>query len=162
MTTVAPIPMPLAAGADARLYPPIARLFAAHGYTEVRADNFDAVAGRAGHTLLLFTEDPIRYKETLDLAVIVPEIARAFPGRFAVGVLLPEAARAIQPRYGFRRWPAIVVVRDGAYVGAVDGLRNWDDYLAEVGALLAARPSRPPTVGIAVKAADDAAAGCGS
>jgi len=155
------IPMPIAAGADARAYPVIAGLFSRHGYTDVGAENFAAFTQRAGHALLFFAEDPARFKETLDLAVIVPEIVRAFPGRFEVGVLLPEAARAIQPRYGFRRWPAIVVVRDGAYVGAVDGLRNWDDYLAEVGALLAARPSRPPTVGIAVKAADDAAAACG-
>jgi len=154
------IPMPIAAGADARSYPLIAGLFSRHGYTDVRAENFAAFTQRAGHTLLFFTEDPARFKETLDLAVIVPEIARAFPGRFAVGVLLPEAARALQPRYGFRRWPAVVLLQDGEYVGAVDGLRNWDEYLAEVAALLAACPSRPPTVGIAVKGAEDAPAGC--
>lgn len=154
------IPMPIAPGADARAYPLIAGLFARHGYTDVCAANFAAFTQRAGHTLLLFTEDPARFKETLDLAVIVPEIARAFPGRFAVGVLLPEAARVLQPRYGFRRWPAIVVLKDGEYVGAVDGLRNWDEYLTRVAALLDARPSRPPTVGIAVKGAPDAPAGC--
>ena len=155
------IPMPIAAGADARAYPLIAGLFSRHGYDDVRAESFDAFTRRPGHTLLFFTEDPARYKETLDLAVIVPELARAFPGRFAVGVLLPETARALQPRYGFRRWPALVVVRDGEYVGAVDGLRNWDEYLTEVAALLEAGPARPPTVGIAVKAADDAASACG-
>ena len=162
MTTPVPISMPLAAGADARLYPPVARLFATHGYTEVRADNFDAFSGRAGHTLLLFTEDPIRYKETLDLAVIVPEIARAFPGRFTVGVLLPEAAREFHPRYGFRRWPAFVLLKDGDYVGAVDGLRNWDEYVDEVGRLLTAPTTRPPTVGIAVRGAGESPGACGS
>lgn len=155
------IPMPLAPGADARAWPLIAGLFSRHGYDDVRADNFDAYVHRPGATLLLFAEDPARFKETLDLAVIVPELARAFPGRFAVGVLLPEAARAVQPRYGFRRWPALVVVRDGEYVGAVDGLRNWDEYLTEIAALLAAGPSRPPTVGIAVKAADGDVPACG-
>ena len=154
------IPMPLAAGADPRSYPLIAALFSRHGYVEVRAENFAAFTRRAGHTLLLFTEDPVRFKETLDLAVIVPEIARAFPA-IAVGVLLPEAARALQPRYGFRRWPAIVLLRDGEYLGAVDGLRNWDEYLAEVAALLDAASSRPPTIGIAVKGVADAGAGRG-
>ena len=162
MTVPTPIPMPLAAGADARAYPLIAGLFSRHGYTEVDAANFAAFTQRAGHTLLLFTEDPGRFKETLDVAVIVPEIARALPGRFAVGVLLPEAARALQPRYGFRRWPAIVILKDGEYVGAVDGLRNWDDYVTEVAALLEAQPVRPPTVGIAVKGAGDAGTGCGN
>ncbi len=145
------IPMPATAGSDARVFPLIAQLFVKHGFAEVRAENFTTFTEHAGHTLLLFTEDPIRFKETLDLAVIVPEIVRGFPGRFAVGVLLPEAARAFQPRYGFRRWPAFVMLKDGQYVGAVDGLRNWNEYVEEVARLLAAAPTRPPTVGIAVK-----------
>jgi hydrogenase-1 operon protein HyaE len=156
------LPMPVAAGADARSYPLIAQLFAIHGYTEVDAGNFDAFVRRAGHTLLLFIEDPVRFKETLDLAVIVPEIARAFAGRFEVGVLLPEAARELQPRYGFRRWPAFVVLKDGQYVGAVDGLRNWDEYLAEVALLLEAPPTRAPAVGIAVRAEGEAPGACGA
>lgn len=156
------IPMPVAAGADARSHPLIAQLFSRHGYAEVDAAGFDAFAGPLGHALLLFTEDPVRVRETLDLAVIVPEIERAFPQRFRVGVLLPEAARAIQPRYGFRRWPALVVLKDGRYLGAVDGLRNWSEYVEEVARLLEAAPSRPPTVGIAVGVAGDTPGGCGA
>jgi hydrogenase-1 operon protein HyaE len=134
------------------LHPLLQQLFDRHGFTPVGADDIDVFAAQPGHTLLLFTEDPQRYKETLDIAVIVPELARAFAGRFRVGVLLPDAARACQPRYGFRRWPAFVMLKDGAYVGAVDGLRDWGEYGAEVARLLAAPPSRPPTIGIAVNA----------
>ena len=128
--------MPVAAGADPRSFPLIAQLFSKHGYAEVDAANVDAFTQRAGDALLLFTEDPVRVRETLDLAVIVPEIDRAFAGRLRIGVLLPAAAREVHPRYGFRRWPALVVLRDGRYVGAVDGLRGWDDYLATVAGLL--------------------------
>jgi hydrogenase-1 operon protein HyaE len=156
------LPMPPVAGADARSHPLIAQLFAKHGYVEVDRGNIDAFTARAGHVLLLFVDDPVRVKETLDLAVIVPEIARAFPGRFAVGVLLPDAAREFHPRYGFRRWPAFVLLKDGRYVGAVDGLRNWDEYLATVAGLLEAAPSRAPTVGIAVSAAGSSGAACGN
>lgn len=154
------IPMPPVIGGDARSSPLVAQLFSTHGYAEVDAGNFDAFTRRTGHTLLLFLEDPLRFKETLDLAVIAPEIARAFPGRFAIGVLLPEAARAFQPRFGFRRWPAFVLLRDGEYVGAVDGVRDWDEYLREVERLLAAPVSRPPTVGIAVRGTADADSAC--
>lgn len=153
-----PIPMPLAAGADPMAYPLIAQLFTRHGFTDVRAANFDAFARRPGRTLLLFLDDPVRNKETLDFAVIVPEIARAFAPRLAVGVLLPEAARAYCVRYGFRRWPAIVILADGDYVGAVDGLRNWDEYVTEVARLLTAAPTRAPSVGIEVKG--DGAGSC--
>lgn len=154
------IPMPLAAGAAATEYPLVAQLFSKHGFAEVTAANFTAWTEAHRRTLLLFTEDPGRHKETLDLAVIVPELCRAFPGRFTVGVLLPEAARELSVRYGFRRWPAFVMLEDGKYVGAVDGLRNWDEYLAEVGSLLAAGPVRPPTLGIAIKGGGEGAGNC--
>src|SRR5512143_1819685 len=103
------LPMPLTS-ADPRSHPLIARLVAREGFVEVDGANFDEFSAREGHVLLVFTEDPVRYKETLDLAVIVPEIERAFPGAFAVGILLPEAARKIAVRYGFRRWPALVLL----------------------------------------------------
>jgi hydrogenase-1 operon protein HyaE len=128
--------MPVAAGADPRAFPVIAQLFTKHGYAEVDAASVDALARHPGHTLLLFTEDPVRVRETLDLAVIVPEIDRAFAGRLRIGVLLPAAAREVQPRFAFRRWPAFVVLKDGRYVGAVDGLRDWEEYLAMVAGLL--------------------------
>jgi hydrogenase-1 operon protein HyaE len=59
-------------------------------------------------------------------------------------------------RFGFRRWPAFVILAGGDYIGAVDGLRNWDDYLTEVSALLERAPTRPPTIGIPVRCGDGA------
>jgi len=149
-----PIPMPVAANADPMSYPLIAQLFDRHGFVEVTSANFAAFSERQGRTLLLFLEDPMRYRETLDLVVIVPELVRTFPRKFAVGVLLPEVARQYGTRYGFRRWPAFVMLADGKYVGAVDGLRNWHEYMSALNDLLAADPTRPPGVGIAVTGGD--------
>lgn len=132
-------------------HPLIEQLFTRHGFSRVEPETHDAFVAQPGHALLVFTEDPLRYKETLDLAVIAPELAKAFAGRFRTGALLPEAARRIAPRYGFARWPALVLLKNGRYVGAIDGLRNWDEYIEEVQQLLAAEPSRAPSVGIAVK-----------
>ena len=135
------------------LHPLLEQLFTRHGFAQVDLGTLDAFADAPGHALLVFTEDPVRYKETLDLAVIAPEVARAFAGRFRTGVLLPADARKAASRYGFARWPALVMLKDGHYVGAVDGLRNWDEYVEDVQRLLAAEPTRAPTVGIAVKSA---------
>lgn len=143
---------------DVRTHPLFLRLLAQPGHTAVSEAEFDAYRTQPGHTLLVFTEDPVRFKETLDVVVIAPEIAAAFPGRFRVGVLLPDAARALHARYGFMRWPALVMLRDGQYVGAIDGLRDWDEYLREVTRLLAAEPTRPPAIGIPV--AGGAASNC--
>ena len=135
------------------LHPLLARLSDGFGFRTLDAADFDTLGAGSGHVLLVFTEDPERYRETLDLAVIVPELAREFSGRFAVAVLLPAAARVIAPRYGFRRWPAVVLLRNGDYVGAIDGVRDWSDYRLELARLLEAPTSRPPAIGIAVKAA---------
>lgn len=118
---------------------------------EITADAFDAFVAQPGNTLVFFTEEPAKYREVLDLTVILPELAQAFSGRFRAGLLMPEAARALQPRYGFNKWPALVMLRGGEYVGAVAGLRDWSTYIGEIGALLEAPASRPPSVGIAVR-----------
>jgi hydrogenase-1 operon protein HyaE len=125
-------------------HPLLAQLFLRHGFERLDEASHDAFVARRGHALLLFTEDPARFREVLDLAVIAPQLALAFPGRFRTGVLLPAAARAIAPRYRFRRWPAFVLLRDGLHVGAIDGMRNWDEYLRELGRLLEAEPCDPP------------------
>ena len=124
------------------------------GAAVLTPETFDAWARQPGPAMVVFAEDPDRYKETLDLAVIVPELHATGGRHFRVGLLPPAASRAIAPRYGFARWPAFVMLRDGQYLGAVDGIRDWDVYTAELLRLLAAAPTRPPTVGIPVKAAD--------
>ncbi|HSC64171.1 MAG TPA: hydrogenase [Caldimonas sp.] len=142
-------------GEEAALHPLLARLVASTGGSVLDVASFDAWAGQRGDAMAVFVEDPERFKETLDLAVIVPELHAATGRRFRVGLLPPAASRALLGRYGFARWPAIVMLRDGAYLGAVDGIRDWDVYLDELASLLAAAPSRPPGVGIPVRAADD-------
>ena len=151
---------PASATAAGTVHPLVAQLAARHGFAELSVESFDGWANAPGRALVVFTEDPVRYKETLDLAVIAPEVVRAFPGVFRAGVLLPEAARAIAVRYGFRRWPALVVLDGGGYVGAIDGLRNWDEYLNEVARLATAAVTRPPSVGIAVRGPDEATGHC--
>jgi len=135
------------------LHPLMARLVKLTGASVLGVDTFDHWAQQPGPAMVVFAEDTERFKETLDLAVVVPELHATGGKRFRVGLLPPAAARAIAPRFGFARWPAFVMLRDGLYLGAVDGVRDWDIYTAELQRLLAAEPSRPPTVGIPVRAA---------
>jgi hydrogenase-1 operon protein HyaE len=137
--------------AGSATHPLIEQMFTRHGFARVDADSIDAFAAGPGHALLVFTEDPVRFKETLDLAVIAPEVAKAFDGRFRAAALLPADARKVAPRFGFARWPALVLLKDGQYVGAIDGLRNWEEYVEEMQRLLSAEPTRAPSIGIAIK-----------
>ena len=137
-------------------HPLVEQLVTKHGATPLTAEAVDAFVDAPGLAMLVFTEDPLRVRETLDLAVIVPQIRRAFAGCFRVGVLLPEAARAVQPRYGFRRWPGLVMLRDGAYLGTIDGLRTWEEYMNQVTHLIDAEhaPARPVRIPIVAASRD--------
>jgi hydrogenase-1 operon protein HyaE len=153
---------PISAEATPVLHPLFSRMVAATGAAVLRdVAAFDDWAAAPGAAMVVFTEDPDRFKETLDLAVIVPELHAACRDGFRVALLPPAASRLLAPRFGFARWPAFVMLRDGQYLGAVDGIRDWDVYMAELGRLLAAEPSRPPSVGIPVRVAGaDPAASC--
>jgi len=132
-------------------HPLFLRLVESGACPAVTAGEFDQFAAQSGSTLVFFSEEPAKYREVLDLAVILPELAKAFAGRFRACLLLPEAARALQPRYGFGKWPALVMLRNGEYVGAVAGLRDWNTYVTEIRGLLDAPVSRPPSIGVPVR-----------
>jgi len=126
------------------LHPSLAQLVARDARS-IAANEVDAICAKGAH-LLAIAEDPVRFRETLDLAVIAPELVRAFPGAFTLDLLLADEARIAASRFGVRRWPALVMLRDGQYVGAVEGLRNWDEYVTELRALLAASTRPVPAV----------------
>ncbi len=133
--------------------PLIARLLESPQTFEVTTENFEKTHKMPGVLILFFSEDPVRYKEASDFAVVAGEILRTFSDTHALrlGVLLPEAARLLQPRYGFKRWPAFVLLRDGQYLGAIEGMRSWNKFIDKITRLMNAEPSRPPTIGVAVQ-----------
>lgn len=145
---------------DAALHPLLARMVDFTRAARLDVDGFDAWAAAGGIAMIVFAEEVERMKESLDIAVIVPELYAAFGRTFRVGFLPPAAARAIAPRFGFARWPAFVMLRDGQYLGAVDGIRDWDVYVAEVERLMQAAPTRAPGVGVRITAAGQPTAGC--
>ena len=136
------------------LHPLLQRLLQQTGAAFLDDDSVDAWLALPGTAMLVFCDEPERQKETLDMAVIVPELCVARPRAFRVGLLPAALARSIAPRFGFARWPAFVMFRDGQWLGAVEGILDWDVYVTELDRLLAASPSRPPGVGIPVRAAN--------
>ena len=126
------------------------RLTERHGFARLDEAAFEAFAAGAGDRVVLFAEDPARVPETWDVAVVLPEVLKTLGKRLHAGVLDVTSARKIAPRFGFRTWPALVFLRDGGYVGTIEGMRDWDMYLAEVSAMLGKPVGRAPSVGITV------------
>lgn len=127
------------------------RLAENSSFTILDQASFDAFVAGAGLTVLLFAEGPNQHPETWDVSIVLPEILKGLPESGRAGVVVPEAGRVLKTRYGFRRWPTVVILRDGGYLGAIEGMRDWPIFVTEFQAILARPASRPPTVGIEVR-----------
>ena len=102
---------------------------------------------RAGQTVLsmvFFPGDANRLSESNDVAVILPELVKAFDGNVTAFVVAREAERELQRRYRFNSFPSLVFLRDGDYLGTIQGVRDWADYLMEISEILTREPSDPP------------------
>lgn len=135
------------------LHPLVQRLVDTGAAAAIRIDTIDAWLERGGLQLLFFSGDPVRFPEGADVAVVLPELRAAFGGRFEIGVVERADEDAVARRFASVHWPALVVLRDGRWVARIDGMKDWDDYLREVGAALD-KPASPPPIAIAVVAAD--------
>lgn len=137
-------------------HPAIARLCRDFGIPEVHSTDVDAFLAADGDAVLFFTEDPKKYPESSDVAAILPELISAFPGRFRSAVVARASERALQQRFGFARWPALVFVRNGDTVGAITGIRDWSEFQEKIRAMLES-PTRREIAAAAAK--DNALAG---
>lgn len=103
-----------------------------------------------GDRVVLLAGDAVRFPEGQDVAAVLPELMKVFPGRFAVAAVPRDSEDAVARRYGSQRWPSLLFFRSGQYVTAISGMQDWDVYLQGVEAALRMPASRPPTIGIPV------------
>lgn len=127
------------------MYSPLVQnMIKTHNYAVVNSDNVDSFLEAHDTVVLFFTELMKPVPETGDVAVILPELERAFEGRFAVAVVAWEAQRDLQLKYRFMKYPSLVFLRGGEYLGVVSGVLDWTDYLDAVADVLESDVSEPP------------------
>lgn len=126
----------------------VQKMLREHGYPVVDTESVQAFLADRDVVVLFFTELMKPVPETADVAVILPELERAFDGRFEVAVVAWEAQRDLQLRYRFMKYPSLVFLRRGEYLGVISGVLDWSDYLAEIERLLAAEPCEPPPMAL--------------
>lgn len=122
--------------AEANRHPLVERLLREFNLPEVGTEGVDEFLAPPGDAVLFFTEEPKKYPESADVAVILPELMQALPGRFRAAVVDRASERALQKRFGFARWPALVFVRNGDVVGAITGMHDWDEFVQKAVDLL--------------------------
>jgi hydrogenase-1 operon protein HyaE len=115
-----------------------------HGYPVLTESTLPGFLESSGEVVLFFTENAEKFPETNDVAMILPELVKAFGGRFSAAVLALADQRKLQMQYGFREWPTLVFLRNGDYLGAISRVQDWNVYLLEINRILASAPSAPP------------------
>ncbi|HET9822569.1 MAG TPA: hydrogenase [Burkholderiaceae bacterium] len=138
------------------LHPLVERLLAHPATQRVDAATLDAWLEAAGDGVLFFSGDPVRFPEGTDVAVVLPELRAALGQGLRIGVVARADEDALARRVGVQRWPSLVFLRDGAYLGTVSGMQDWDVFLRDAAQVLAAAPRRLPSIGIPVVAAESA------
>ena len=133
-----------------RLQTAISRMVQKNGFAPFSPD-FQVDRSAPVLSALLLTEDPQRNPEVLDACVILPEALKPLGERIVRLVAGPEVSAPLLQRYGVARAPAVVFLRDGEFVGVLQGIRDWREYQDEVARLLAG-PAQPKPIGIPVRA----------
>ena len=128
----------------------IRKLYEECGYPLLDQTTLDPFLAANDDVVLFFSERPENYPEANDVAVILPELMKQFEGRLRAAVIAPGSQHNLQKRYGFLRWPALVFLRRGEYLGAITQMKDWSEYLIEIERLLASESARAPGIGVPV------------
>lgn len=123
--------------------PLIDALISRHGFTLLNERSLDDFVNANERSVLFFAGNSERLVESDDVAVVLPELLKAFPG-LAPALVEKSAERPLQLRYRFNAFPALVFLRRDGYLGAIARLLSWRDYLTEIEAILARDPAEPP------------------
>jgi hydrogenase-1 operon protein HyaE len=111
-----------------------------HGLPVVDETSIDAflapAAGEPPHAILFFTGDGAQRAETDDVAVVLPELLRAFGGRLRAAVVARSAEDRLKTRFYVYAMPSLAVTRDGEPVGVLPKVYDWADYIVKINAFL--------------------------
>lgn len=141
---------PLAPDLD-RLAQLLDRLDAQHSLPTLTEDVVDLFAAEAGDSMMLLIDDPLRVPEVWDVAVVLPEVLATLRTPPVTAIADLAASRLLAARYDIRRLPALVFRRGGEYVGALEGMRDWDRFGAAIERTMKGPVLRAPGIGIPVR-----------
>ncbi|BAF86601.1 hydrogenase expression/formation protein [Azorhizobium caulinodans ORS 571] len=126
-TAPAPLPHPL-----------VERLVITHGYSY--ADALSDLDGEPRDLLLFLPSHGKPHLETPDIAAVLPELVKSLNGtadRLSAAIAGPALELELRQQLQLAL-PALVVVRAGTPIGSVARMRDWDEYLARLSAVLGA------------------------
>ncbi len=130
--------------------PLIQSMIEQYQYPVIDEESIDAFIQSQEECVLFFSEDPLRFPESDDVCMILPELVKEYGGRFSVAVIAQNSQRKLQSRYGFTEWPSLVFLRREGYLGVISRVQDWNDYILKINDILLSEPRRAPGIGIPV------------
>lgn len=122
----------------------IQQLITSNHYPLLTEDSLDDFIKQHHYSVLFFCNDSKLFPESLDVAVILPELIATFNNQIEPAIISRDDEMKIQRKYGFKTWPSLVFFKDGGYIGTISKVRNWDEYLNEIQEIMLSNPSAPP------------------
>lgn len=104
-----------------------------------RLSTMEAVAAftaAPGPHCLFVPGDPARNLETADAAVILPELRAAFRSAFDCAIVDDAIEAEVRETWRALKTPGFLFFREGAFLGDIQKIRDWDDYLTRVSHIL--------------------------
>lgn len=119
------------------LHPLLARLEAEFGWPRLHSlHDVAEFTARPGLHCLFVPGDPARNLETVDAAVILPELRMAFQNAFDCAVVGDAIEATVRETHRALKTPGFLFFRDASYLGSIEKIRDWNDYIARTSHIL--------------------------
>ena len=92
---------------------------------------------RAGLTVVFLAGDPEKKLETADVAVVVMELLKAYPGALRVGLTTPAAEKEIMEATAVYALPSLVFFAGDRKLETISKIQDWSVYAETVPRLIA-------------------------
>ena len=122
----------------------IQQLIDEHHYPLLDESQLSDFTKKHPYIVLFFCNDTKLFPESLDVAIILPELIKAFQGVITPAIISRNDETKIQSKYGFVTWPSLVFLKNGQYLGVISRVQNWDEYISQIQKLLKQDPVKPP------------------
>jgi len=118
----------------------IKKMLELYNYPVLNEDNIDEFIKSQDECVLFFANNPVRYPESDDVAMILPELVKEYGNRFSAAFVEQKSERTLQRRFGFVRWPTLVFLKGGKKLGHISKVQDWNDYIIKINELLTLEP----------------------
>lgn len=106
--------------------------------TSITADTIDSYLedGDARTSVLFFTGDPEKKKETADVAVVLRELLDVYDGQLRAGLVEREAEKDLMGRAGVLMLPSLAFFAGPRHIETIAKIQDWSVYAEKLPAIL--------------------------